>query len=582
MSKTEGGRRNTFTIYTIPVNATKEVIQYRKILINELQNIYKRGLYKKEIEFALKNYGAGKSDYIDYEIVREEYSDVMSIVAHLQKDNLCHCLIVKHLKKVFEKGKIDFDHETIDKFIKSPKSIIFSIINGDRKEYLSMTQDEECAHRNGITEALIKNYSIQDYELLFQTALEVDKELENRTYGFSTGLKYVFDIVSKNNTLYAEIIELYLHYDTPCNVHPANILSKLFTFMTVDEVKTLIDKYDFTQKNTWLWHFYVEMPENQIEAKHTGELLSFFNSPPTQLKSAGYRPLDDIKKFACVDNNIFEKASRTILANYDKSPFVFSLYFELLFNPYHITPKDLILLYSFDKELLADIYLKGVLYSEHFDCTGEFLIEFLKESPEFVDKYLIQCTQTEKYRYRKYESYMDRLRGVWRENDYINKVDYIVDKLYTLLKDSHWDFEHCVKDLFVLNQNDKEEVVAKQDEWINKCIEKNYADFDFMHSLFCVLVEMPTDRRRAALLKFLSLNSNYDDFEKIPLEPSSWGGSGSMIPYMQNRITYLSSLIPYLSGVKYLKHKQRIERRINSWEKEIRQEEIRELLEDWY
>lgn len=60
-----------------------------------------------------------------------------------------------------------------------------------------MTQDEECAHRNGITEALIKNYSIQDYELLFQTALEVDKELENRTYGFSTGLKYVFDIVSK-------------------------------------------------------------------------------------------------------------------------------------------------------------------------------------------------------------------------------------------------------------------------------------------------------------------------------------------------------------------------------------------------
>lgn len=151
-----------------------------------------------------------------------------------------------------------------------------------------------------------------------------------------------------------------------------------------------------------------------------------------------------------------------------------------------------------------------------------------------------------------------------------------------MLKDSHWDFEHCVKDLFVLNQNDKEEVVAKQDEWINKCIEKNYADFDFMHSLFCVLVEMPTDRRRAALLKFLSLNSNYDDFEKIPLEPSSWGGSGSMIPYMQNRITYLSSLIPYLSGVKYLKHKQRIERRINSWEKEIRQEEIRELLEDWY
>ena len=154
----------------------------------------------------------------------------------------------------------------------------------------------------------------------------VDTEIENNSYSFSSGLKYVFDAVSKNNTLYAEIVELYLYYDTPCNVYPASILSKLFDFMTADEVKSLIDKYDFTQKNTWLWHFYVELPENQITEKHIGELISFFANPPTQLKSAGYRPLDNIKKFTSVDDSIFENASRTILANYDKCPFVFNLY----------------------------------------------------------------------------------------------------------------------------------------------------------------------------------------------------------------------------------------------------------------
>lgn len=582
VSKTEGGRRNTFTIYTIPVNATTEVIKYRKMLLNELQSIYKRGFYKKEIEFALKNYGTGNSDYIDYKIVKEEYSDVMSIVAQLQTDNLCHCLIVKHLKKIFEKGKVDFDHKIIDKFIKSPKSIVYSVINGDRKDYLSMTQDEERAHRSAITEDLIKDYSIEDYKFLFQIAQEVDTEIENNSYSFSSGLKYVFDVASKNDILYAEIVELYLCYDTPCNVYPVNILSKLFEFMTGDEVKSLIDKHDFTQKNTWLWHFYVEMPANQIEEKHISELISFFANPPIQLKTAGYRPLDDIKKFMCVDESVFERASRTILDNYDKSPFVFSLYFELLFNPHHISPKDLISLYSFDKELLAGIYLKGALYSEHFDYNGKFLIELLKASPEFINAYLNQVTQSGEHRYRKYENYMNRLRGIWKENDYINKVDYIVGKLYTLLKDSRWDFEHCVKHLFVLHQNDKEEVVVKQNEWINKCIENKYADSDFMNSLFCVLSELPTDRRRMALLKFLSLNSNYDDFEKIPLEPSSWGGSGSMIPYMQNRITYLLSLIPFLSGVKYLKHKQRVEQYIDIWKERIKQEEIQELLEDWF
>lgn len=55
-----------------------------------------------------------------------------------------------------------------------------------------------------------------------------------------------------------------------------------------------------------------------------------------------------------------------------------------------------------------------------------------------------------------------------------------------------------------------------------------------------------------------------------------------MIPYMQNRITYLSSLIPYLSGMKYLKQKQRVEKYIDIWKERIKQEEIQELLEDWF
>jgi GTPase SAR1 family protein len=582
VSKTEGGRRNTFTFYTIPVNATKEVMTYRKMLLNELQSIYKRGFYKKEIEIALNTYGTGNSDYINYKIVKEEYLDVMSIVAQLQTDNLFHCLIVKHLKKIFEKGKVDFDHEIIDKFINSPKSIIYSVINGDRKDYLSMTQEEEHAHRSAITENLIKDYSIQEYKFLFQIAQEVDREFEDNSYSFSSGLNYVFDIVSLNGSLYSEIVDLYLSSNTPCNASPAKILSKLYNFMTADEVKVLIEKHDFNQKNTWLWHFYVEMPENQISEKHINELISFFANPPTQLKLAACRPLDGIKNFISVDSSIFEKASRTILANYDKCPFVFNLYFDFLFNPHYISPKKLISMYAFDMKLLSAIYLKGTLYSEHFDYNGEFLTEFLKVYPDLIDEYLIQVTQPEKYRYRKYEHYMERLRGVWKENDYINKVDYIVCKLYELFEDSRWDFEHCVEHLFVLEYNDKEEIVARQNEWFDKCVENNYNDSGFMNSLFGVISELPVDRRRKALLKFLSLNSNYDDFEKIPLEPSSWGGSGSMIPYMQNRITYLSSLIPSLSGVKYLKHKQRVEQHIDMWKERIKSEEIRELLENWF
>ena len=55
-----------------------------------------------------------------------------------------------------------------------------------------------------------------------------------------------------------------------------------------------------------------------------------------------------------------------------------------------------------------------------------------------------------------------------------------------------------------------------------------------------------------------------------------------MIPYMQECIEYLRSLLPLVSGIKYLKQKQRIESEIGCWKERIHSEEVRELLESWY
>ena len=46
-------------------------------------------------------------------------------------------------------------------------------------------------------------------------------------------------------------------------------------------------------------------------------------------------------------------------------------------------------------------------------------------------------------------------------------------------------------------------------------------------------------------------------------------------------IDYLSSLLPSVSGLKYLKQKKRIEQDIERWKASIRSEEINELLESW-
>lgn len=103
-----------------------------------------------------------------------------------------------------------------------------------------------------------------------------------------------------------------------------------------------------------------------------------------------------------------------------------------------------------------------------------------------------------------------------------------------------------------------------------------------MYELFSAIEELPQERRKRAVEKFLSLNVDPDAFEKLPLESPIWGGWGSSIPYMEARIDYLSSLLPSVSGLTYLGQKQRIERDIENWKERIRSEEVRELLDDWY
>ena len=112
--------------------------------------------------------------------------------------------------------------------------------------------------------------------------------------------------------------------------------------------------------------------------------------------------------------------------------------------------------------------------------------------------------------------------------------------------------------------------------------EKYGHDKDLMCLLFTAIEELYCEQRRKAVEKLVSLNASPDTFERLPLEPAHWGGTGSMIPYMQERIEYLRSLLPLVSGIKYLKQKQRIEREVDCWKQRIHSEEVRELLESWY
>ena len=70
----------------------------------------------------------------------------------------------------------------------------------------------------------------------------------------------------------------------------------------------------------------------------------------------------------------------------------------------------------------------------------------------------------------------------------------------------------------------------------------------------------------------------FEDFEKIPLTPTSWSWSGSAVPMYSAWIEFLESLLPNCIGLKWIKHKNYIEMKIRVIKEQIELEQIDEIL----
>lgn len=226
---------------------------------------------------------------------------------------------------------------------------------------------------------------------------------------------------------------------------------------------------------------------------------------------------------------------------------------------------------------LEDIYLKCATYSRNDDYKGQFLAEIAKKDPNFLCFYLDKILEKAPQFYSSHDEWTNRLGFIWKEDSFMLYMEQISEYVFTSSRGNRLIYSSIIGHL-LLHKEGEDDVAEKQERWIQSIIEKYCFDQQRMYGLFSAIDEHGADRRRRTLGKLLALNSDYTLFEQLPLEALSWGGWGSMIPYMQDRITYLSSLLPMLSGIEYLKHKQKIESDIETWKSRIKYEEINELL----
>ena len=78
VSKAEGGRHNTVSIYTLTIPPDPPVLEYRKMLWSQLYQIYQRGNGQAEIEqilykYSMPHYGVDTG----LDVVKAEFEEVL-------------------------------------------------------------------------------------------------------------------------------------------------------------------------------------------------------------------------------------------------------------------------------------------------------------------------------------------------------------------------------------------------------------------------------------------------------------------------------------------------------------------------
>lgn len=245
-------------------------------------------------------------------------------------------------------------------------------------------------------------------------------------------------------------------------------------------------------------------------------------------------------------------------------------YLTNLFNDYCYTPENLLKLFDKNKNLLYNIYFCLLKDNQNYliDRNGNFLLTFLKcdESNllRFSKLFWDDERKTNDFEYHIIET-------MWKDNEYEKYFDCILEFFPTKKYYINKAFEN------IFHNYDDSELNQRQEKILLKFVKK-YINTEEIYFIFECINALNDNLRKKTILLIISLNIDYDVFDKLHLAAGSYSGEGSLVPAYQKEINFLESLIPYLNGINYIRYKKRIKNLIDELMYSIEQEEIMNIL----
>jgi len=368
----------------------------------------------------------------------------------------------------------------------------------------------------------------------------------------------------------------YISLGNPFQINDSRLVDRLINICGVEAAYELLRQSGNSSLTRWLFDFYHLLPQEQITTKHLDKLYKLYrSSPSTEIPN----DLSFLLKYQSIDEYVIVRVVEIILERSKDEGSNFLHIFSILFNEYTDLNKELTNLFKDRVEVLKQAYFAALRMDVHVDHNMKFFISILDLDANFLVEYT-------DWIYKQQESdncfYDNRNYSfIWEREDYEKLIVLLIKYSFEQEKNRFF-LEPWIKNLFILNADseDNDLLCMRQDNLLDNLIERHNQDIDFIQFIFSAVMQFSYERRHKLTAAFLRRNQDFEAFKKIPLDPDSWSWSGSAVPMYQRRIEYIESLLPFLTTLEFLPHRQYVERYIQDYRKMVEKEKRRNFMED--
>ncbi|MFI4912730.1 MAG: hypothetical protein ACIAQZ_13780 [Sedimentisphaeraceae bacterium JB056] len=569
--------------FLLPVS--DELCDLRKRIWNNLFNIYQIEYMQKYILDLL----FGHSDFHHHSMPGNIESakdiikaDAQIVLAFFKKEfdvnDLYQCMIVQKYLKMLKRLGLSYDKEIETSFTSATYYLYNLFTNKMDKAELKLNHKDFEEYRKKKISKLTRSFSLVDYQSLIAEISEIMKVSNGHaSWEIERGISYIFDdLAEKDPSLYVEVVKSCLISDKQLRFDAWRVVPNLFKFCGVSETFEILSNVNRSDKEMWLFNYYVYLPEDSISPIHFKELSDLYSTAKVECMTNGF---DFLLKYEEVEKGYILSILKIVLSR-AISDFSFGRILSFIFYDHFKIYKQLRTLFTDQWDLLENIYLIANKSQSHFDHDGNAFSILIDRNISFIDRYFDDIVSRNEY-LSEFDEHRD-YSFIWQRDDYIDVMDKISTILLGYLRQQQCYCFGFFKIFFNKNRKAQTDadLIEKQDSFLKEKITNQAADSEFMEMLFWVIAEFDISRSLKFYKAFLDVNKRVDDFKNLPFGPriSTW--SGSRVPILEQEIEFYQAVAALCASVVFLAHRQFIEDSICCLRKGIQDSKKRDFIEE--